>query len=531
MCVLTTKGGAVVFDPPIDLAHFPPIIPTTMKITNADGTACGEIAYLSKFSWSLKIAPPLDGAGGGGTGSTSSTGGSVSESSYTQGTIAVSSTGGQTIQITCPAPDVVPSGVVVVGETHTFNLNQVLAATQDNGCPQYSEIIPQAIFELNPGGVNLAGSLRLKLQFPPKANGATTTGAGTGSTSSTGGAVAPVVPEVVYYLDCAIPAAAQICANGIKDASEVDVDCGGPESKPTCPARCSVGQLCIVDCDCDASTTCEIDTKGGGMKKCTLPADGGLPVKGVCSGIICANNKKDSSESGVDCGGVCPPCGEGQTCNTNADCIGNSCSGGVCGPPICTDNGLNGAETDIDCGGTVCPKCADGKTCKVGTDCTSNGCLNGKCSACADGVQNGAESDVDCGGGTCPKCENGKVCVGATDCATGTCVGNKCGSCSDGMKDGDESDVDCGGSCPACPDKKACNTNTDCLYKVCVLPAGPDGGPQAPGMCNTCMNGSLDANESDTDCGGTTCPKCVVTQTCKVNLDCVSGICIGKKCQ
>jgi len=633
MCVLTSKGGAVVFDPPIDLVHFPPVIPTTIKIVNPDGTACGEIAYTGKFSWSLKIDAPLSGTGGAGGGSTS-TGGSDNESHYTQGTISVANIREQTIQVTCPAPNVVPPGEVAFGETHTFNTNQVLASSEKDGCPRYAEIIPQAIFELDPGGVQRAGALRLKIQFPPKATAATT-GAGGGSSTSTGGATTDLIaPEVVYYLDCAIPSAPLICANGIQDASEVDVDCGGPESTPTCPARCFVGQLCIVDCDCDASTTCQIDAKGGGMKKCTAPADGTTPVKGVCGGIICANQVQDSSESDKDCGGVCSPCIDGKKCGKNEDCVSNSCTLGLCGPPTCKDKATNGPETDVDCGGGTCPQCIDGQkcasptdcmtggcsmsgvcsscantmkdftetdidcggscakcdemkgckvakdcktgicdqtghcngcgdgvlngkesdldcggpecpdrcdngqTCTAATDCTSKGCLNGKCSPCADGLQNGKESDIDCGGDDvgvllCPRCANGKVCAKTSDCANGTCDGFRCGSCSDGLKDGDETDIDCGGmKCAKCPESKVCETSADCLNKVCDLPPIPDGGVQAPGVCDTCKNMMLDiTNETDTDCGGATCPKCVVGLKCKVNLDCVSGICIGKLCQ
>jgi len=42
-------------------------------------------------------------------------------------------------------------------------------------------------------------------------------------------------------------------------------------------------------------------------------------------------------------------------------------------------------------------------------------------------------------------------------------------SCSDGIKNGDETDVDCGGSsCPACSAGKACSANSDCAGGSCV---------------------------------------------------------------
>jgi hypothetical protein len=164
ICVLTSKGGSVVFDPPVDLVQFPPLIPTTMKFVNADGSACGEVSYLSNLSWSLKIDAPVSGTGGaGGGGSTSSTGGGDNESHYTHGTISVSNTREQTIQVSCPAPNVVPDGELGMAETHIFNTNQVLASTESNGCPQYADILPQAIFELDPGGVARGGPLRPKI--------------------------------------------------------------------------------------------------------------------------------------------------------------------------------------------------------------------------------------------------------------------------------------------------------------------------------------------------------------------------------
>ena len=244
VCVLS-QGGAIVFDPPIDFLHFPSGMATSMKIMNPDGSACGEISQTSQFSWSLKIAapPPVMGTSTS-TSSTSGAGGAAEDSGphYSNGTISLTSLGEQTVQVDCPAPD--HSANSVAGpESHIFNLNQSLAATPQNGCPQYAQIIPQAILEVDPGGVLLTGSVRLKIQFPPVAT-ATTSGAGGagGATSSTGSGTATLIaPEVVFYFDCAIPGAPLLCANGIKDGSERDVDCGGPESQPNCPARCTVG--------------------------------------------------------------------------------------------------------------------------------------------------------------------------------------------------------------------------------------------------------------------------------------------------
>ncbi|MBZ0120823.1 MAG: hypothetical protein K8H88_27765 [Sandaracinaceae bacterium] len=40
----------------------------------------------------------------------------------------------------------------------------------------------------------------------------------------------------------------------------------------------------------------------------------------------CANGTRDGSESDVDCGGSCAPCGQCRRCNSNTDCAGNDCT-------------------------------------------------------------------------------------------------------------------------------------------------------------------------------------------------------------
>jgi len=103
--------------------------------------------------------------------------------------------------------------------------------------------------------------------------------------------------------------------------------------------------------------------------------------------------------------------------------------------PNCSDGIKNQDETDVDCGGTVCPPCGDGATCNVASDCTSGHCqaATSPCSDGAnrcipthffDGVQDGPESDVDCGGPPyLIACATGQQCLSNCDCPDGDYCG------------------------------------------------------------------------------------------------------------
>ena len=95
-------------------------------------------------------------------------------------------------------------------------------------------------------------------------------------------------------------------------------------------------------------------------------------------------------------------------------------------------------------------------------------------------------------------------------------------SCSDGVKNGNETDVDCGGStCGACGDNKGCLTATDCQSGLCN-----NNKCSAP----TCSDGVKNGRETDIDCGGGTCPNCGDGKACQVLTDCQSSVCTNHKC-
>lgn len=145
----------------------------------------------------------------------------------------------------------------------------------------------------------------------------------------------------------------------------------------------------------------------------------------------CTNQVTDGDETGIDCGGSCGNlCEEGESCQSDFDCIGEYCVEGRCIPPKCDDLRENGDETDLDCGGLVCTRCDLNKTCERADDCTSSYCaLSTKtCQipTCADSAVNGNETDVDCGSSCPSKCLAGKACHAAEDCMSGTCTLGRC---------------------------------------------------------------------------------------------------------
>jgi hypothetical protein len=154
---------------------------------------------------------------------------------------------------------------------------------------------------------------------------------------------------------------------------------------------------------------------------------------------------KNGTETDVDCGGSCGPCGDGKTCAQHVDCASGICHQSACAAPACDDLVKNGSESDVDCGGS-CPPCDDDKACLAGSDCTSKHCSNtdgldpdagvpdagvlpaGTCVAptCDDGYLNQDETDLDCGGMTCKACGVGQHCLVDADCASRNCKNQVC---------------------------------------------------------------------------------------------------------
>ncbi len=272
-CIIN-EGGSVTIDPPIDLTMWPPdpfAQPTQYKITFKDdrGSECGKATYTSPHGFSYTIdAPPDAGAsliqGDGGTDVDASADVDAGDAGvkYAYGTFTeVNQPGRDTVDTTCPS-----------GEAHHFVLEEVTSETPglDGGavsaCPAFKDIVPQALFYVETGGINQSGGVSFSIVYPP---------INQPLPSNAEPQTAPHVnPDIVTYFNCSVPAAPITCQNGVQDGSETDVDCGGPitDVGDKCPARCVMGQLCLCDLDCDTGT-CAVDTMTG-MRTCQVGGTG-----------------------------------------------------------------------------------------------------------------------------------------------------------------------------------------------------------------------------------------------------------------
>jgi hypothetical protein len=135
--------------------------------------------------------------------------------------------------------------------------------------------------------------------------------------------------------------------------------------------RCAGGY-----CDSDGSCVpCLNDVRYGCM-------DGSSCITNMCVHASCTDNLHNRDETGLDCGGSCTPCANGEGCAAAADCLSGLCLQLSCSP--CTMNG--------DCGpGHYCSR-------------ASCGALKGPFEACS--------FDYECASGNC-------ICIGAA-CGCGT---------------------------------------------------------------------------------------------------------------
>jgi hypothetical protein len=114
------------------------------------------------------------------------------------------------------------------------------------------------------------------------------------------------------------------CTDGVKNGSETDIDCGGPN----CP-KCGTGKACTRAADC-ASDICQ-------SRVCQPP-------------VSCTDGIKNGAESAIDCGGPkCSACANGKACTIRQDCQSGVCNfdAHVCKP--CTSNDDCDSDFNGDC--------------------------------------------------------------------------------------------------------------------------------------------------------------------------------------
>jgi hypothetical protein len=202
-----------------------------------------------------------------------------------------------------------------------------------------------------------------------------------------------------------VPANPPNCVNVITDGQETDIDCGGPTCRPCAPnASCSIADDCgsarctphppgkatcaAPTCSDGVKNATETDVDCGPgcatcgiLKKCVNNGDcaSARCVRNLCVLASCTNGQKGGTETASDCGGPsCAPCSPGAACNVASDCTTSVCGnfgGKICFLNSCTDTVKNGAETDVDCGGGTCAKCPNDKRCAMPADCTSGNCV------------------------------------------------------------------------------------------------------------------------------------------------------------
>lgn len=166
---------------------------------------------------------------------------------------------------------------------------------------------------------------------------------------------------------------------------------------------------------------CTSGSCGGGGAAGEATQDAGPDVVEVSR---CENDVKDENEIDFNCGGACPPCGDGRKCVDDRGCQSQLCDAFICRPATCDNGVTDGAETDVDCGGRVCARrCAVNAACAIGDDCASRSCKENVCvpASCFDEVQNGNETDVNCGGPDCTDCKVGQKCELPQDCEGANC--------------------------------------------------------------------------------------------------------------
>ena len=293
------------------------------------------------------------------------------------------------------------------------------------------------------------------------------------------------------------------------------------------------GQGATGDCtdagDCGTDTTCKTYSCNGGTCSETNAAlgttcteDGGevCDANGECVPAFCMDTVMNGNETGVDCGGDCEGCPNGDPCTTGDDCENGYCDG----TNTCAACGIDGdcnATGDFFCSNGVCTaKGALGAACVNSNQCVSSNCSDGLC------------CDAPCAGG----CDACSIAAGAT--TDGNCetlpqgdAGNP--SCAPYLCDGADGDCpttclmqsDCSGAI-LCVDNFCCNEacSEDCRSCAAAETGGDDG------ICSDIMMNLQGGCPAGQLCDGMGACKLELGEVCGMPSDCLSGNCVDGVC-
>lgn len=237
-----------------------------------------------------------------------------------------------------------------------------------------------------------------------------------------------------------------------------------------------------------------------------------------------------STSTGASGGGGAAACESPADCGVDSECGTFTCADGACAVDPTAAGTVTAAQTAEDCIRNQC----DGQGNIVGEPddadlpVDDNDCTNDRCD---DGIPDNPPRPVGsvCGAANDQVCNAAAACVECIDggdCPiSGICTDTfECApvSCDNGTIDGEETDTDCGGGdCPGCGLGLDCEVGSDCLSMTC------SGGlvcvPPAP----TCMDTIQNQGETDVDCGGPSCDPCQFGEGCVLGTDCETGTCSG----
>ena len=284
----------------------------------------------------------------------------------------------------------------------------------------------------------------------------------------------------------------------------------------------TVAVVAIAGCELVAATNRDLIPKSTTSATGTGGAGGSGGAGSATTATSTSTASGTSGAGGIEClhAATCP--------GTDSDCQKRTCEGNRCGFALEPVGTPTSKQLPGDCKREVCD--AAGMPAIVNDDqdtlADANPCT---VDLCAGGVPTyvpspaSAACNVD-GGKVCDGANSCVGCIGKAQCGVSeACLDTKCISltCLDMSLDAAETDVDCGGpACNPCGLGKACLLGADCASHVCASTC------QAP----SCTDGVKNGPESDIDCGGG-CPKlCGVTRACATDSDCLGGDCSSGAC-